>query len=283
MAFDSQPCLPPEALWSRRSFDRFKHPQCTDHGANQGGSEIFHVRWKKASDERVRSVELVRDRLGSKQTTIRTGERRELSKKFRRYIIHRRVRVAARGKQRLTSANPPVSLYSINKPQHRRRAYLIVVELPSHSARGTRPSGLFWGWATGHEPREMQNANFYSFCQSARLLHNTVPLPVETSRIGGSAFRALMVSLVLQNIALQERQERVGLGRSGSDVAASAGRMVEGVETGCLVVLGELRWEVGGEGGGLGRNGSRELFYGTNVVIGNLCRGGDKTASGFWD
>jgi hypothetical protein len=148
MTFDSQPCHPPEALWSRRSFDRFKRPQRTDHGANQGGSEIFHVRWKKASDERVRSVELVRDRLGSKQTTIRTGERRELNQKFCRYIIHRRVRVVARGKQRLTSANPPVSPYSINKLQHRRRAHLVVVELPSRSARGTQPGGRFGGWAT---------------------------------------------------------------------------------------------------------------------------------------
>jgi hypothetical protein len=111
----------------------------------------------------------------------------------------------------------------------------------------------------------------------------TIPYhpPLKTSRIGGPAFRALMVSLVLRNITLQERQERVGFGRSGSDVAASAGVVVEGVETGCRVVLGEFRREVDGEGGSLGWNGSRELFYVTNVVIGSLCRGRDKAASEF--
>ena len=46
------------------------------------------------------------------------------------------------------------------------------------------------------------------------------------------------------------------------------------VETGCRFVLGELRWEVGGEPGSLGWNGSGEFFYGTDVIIGSLCRGG---------
>ena len=79
-----------------------------------------------------------------------------------------------------------------------------------------------------------------------------------------------MVSLVFGNISLQERQERVSVGRSRSDVtgiSGGGGRSGNGFGG---IVLGEFRSEVGGEGGSLRWSGGGELFHGSDVVIGSL-------------
>jgi hypothetical protein len=62
----------------------------------------------------------------------------------------------------------------------------------------------------------------------------------------------LMVNLVLWNISLQERQERVSPGRSRSDVTSISGGG-SGMSGNRLrrIVLGEFRSKVGGEGGSL--------------------------------
>jgi len=68
------------------------------------------------------------------------------------------------------------------------------------------------------ESIEIQIANIYSFCQPAGLLHDTTPIPPsKSSRVG------LVVSLGIWDIDLQERQERVCVGRSRSDVASLSG------------------------------------------------------------
>ena len=79
-----------------------------------------------------------------------------------------------------------------------------------------------------------------------------------------------MVSFVLWNIGLQEGQERVGLGRSGSDVI-DVSRSCRWSGNGfCRIVLGEFRCEVCGKGGDVGWGGSGEVFYLADVVIGSL-------------
>ena len=67
-----------------------------------------------------------------------------------------------------------------------------------------------------------------------------------------------MVSLVFGNISLQERQERVSVGRSRRDVtgiSGGGGRSGNGFGG---IVLGEFRSEVGGEGGSLRWSGGGE-------------------------
>ena len=49
-----------------------------------------------------------------------------------------------------------------------------------------------------------------------------------------------MVSLVLWNISLQERQERVGLGRSGSNVVGASGSSRGGGNGFRRIVLSEF-------------------------------------------
>ena len=89
-----------------------------------------------------------------------------------------------------------------------------------------------------------------------------------------------MVIHFLWDISLQERQERISPSGSGSIVArvsgGGGGRSGHGFRR---IVLGEFRSEVGGEGGSLGWSGSRELFYGTNVVIGGLRRDAESRVS----
>jgi len=82
-----------------------------------------------------------------------------------------------------------------------------------------------------------------------------------------------VVGFALWDVSLQERQECVCVGRSGSDVAGVSG---DGGRSGNgfgRFVLGEFWSEVGREGGTLGWSGSGELFYDTDVVIGGLGRG----------
>ena len=70
-----------------------------------------------------------------------------------------------------------------------------------------------------------------------------------------------MVSLVFGNISLQERQERVSVGRSRSDVtgiSGGGGRSGNGFGG---IVLGEFRSEVGG-GGSLRWSGDGDSFTG---------------------
>jgi len=83
----------------------------------------------------------------------------------------------------------------------------------------------------------------------------------------------LVVSLGLGDISLQERQECVCVGRSGSNVASIGGGGGRSGNGFGRVILGEFRCEVGGKGGSLGWGWSGELFYGTDVVIGSLSRG----------
>lgn len=89
-----------------------------------------------------------------------------------------------------------------------------------------------------------------------------------------------MVIHFLWDISLQERQERVSPGRSRSNVVGviggGGGRSGHGFRR---IVLGEFRSEVGGEGGSLGWSGSRELFYGTDMVISGLRRGAESRMS----
>jgi len=82
-----------------------------------------------------------------------------------------------------------------------------------------------------------------------------------------------MVNLVFWDIGLQERQERVGPGRSRRDVTGVSGSGGRSGNWFRRIVLGEFRSEVGGEGGSLWCSRSGELFYGTDVVIGSLRRG----------
>ena len=93
------------------------------------------------------------------------------------------------------------------------------------------------------EPLETQNANIYSFCQPAGLLHDIVPAPPSKSSavIGRSENDVAGVS-----------------GGRGSIVSywASFGARLAGVAG---------VWGVGG--------GDGELFYGTDVVTGSLRRG----------
>ena len=75
---------------------------------------------------------------------------------------------------------------------------------------------------------------------------------------------------LLRRISLQERQERVSLGRFGFSMATlDSGNGRSGNWLGGIV-SGEFRSEVGGEGGSLRWAGSGELFYGADVVIGSL-------------
>ena len=55
-----------------------------------------------------------------------------------------------------------------------------------------------------------------------------------------------MVSLVLRNVSLQERQERVSVGRSGSNVTGLSGGGWKGGDEFGGIGLGEFRTEVGG-------------------------------------
>jgi len=70
------------------------------------------------------------------------------------------------------------------------------------------------------ESIEAQNGNFYSFCRPAGLLHDTM-IPYQLHR--NRAESGLMVGLPLWDISLQERQECVCDGRSGSDAAGVNG------------------------------------------------------------
>jgi hypothetical protein len=79
-----------------------------------------------------------------------------------------------------------------------------------------------------------------------------------------------MVNLLLRNISLQERQERVGLSRSRSDVTGVSGGGRRSGNGFRHIVLSELRSEVGGKGRSLRWSGSRKLFYGADVIIGSL-------------
>ena len=60
-----------------------------------------------------------------------------------------------------------------------------------------------------------------------------------------------MVSLGLRNVSLQERQERVSVGRPRNDVTGISGGGGRGGNGFGCIVLGEFRSEVGGEGGSL--------------------------------
>ena len=118
-----------------------------------------------------------------------------------------------------------------------------------------------------NESIETQTADIYSFCQPAGLLHDTIPTPSKSSKVG------LVVSLGLWDISLQERQERICVGRSGSGVAGvSGGGRRSGYWFG-RVILGKFRCEVGGKGGSLRWGWGGELFYGTDMVTGSLRRG----------
>ena len=78
----------------------------------------------------------------------------------------------------------------------------------------------------------MQNIHFYSFCQSAGLLHDPVPTTHKKKADSGDLpLRALMTSL-------QGRQDCVGLSHSGSDVAPVVVVVVVGVETGSVASHG---------------------------------------------
>jgi len=80
------------------------------------------------------------------------------------------------------------------------------------------------------ETIEMQITDIYSFCQPAELLHDTIPTPPSKSgRVESSGER---LTLVLWDIGLQERQECVCDGHSGSDLAGIRGSGGEGVEMG---------------------------------------------------
>ena len=65
--------------------------------------------------------------------------------------------------------------------------------------------------------QQTQIASFYLFCRPAGLLHDTF---LHRNR----AESGLMVSLAFWDLSLQERQECVCVGRSGSDVAAGVSR-----------------------------------------------------------
>jgi len=82
-----------------------------------------------------------------------------------------------------------------------------------------------------------------------------------------------MVSLTLWGVSLQERQERVGIGRPGSDVAGVGGGGRRSGNGFGRIVLCEFRFKVGSEGRSLGWSGGGELFYGTYRVISSLRRG----------
>jgi len=113
-----------------------------------------------------------------------------------------------------------------------------------------------------------QNANFY-FSVNLRDDYMTPCQLLHQDQAGST----LMVSFVLWNISLQERQERISPGRSRSDMAGVSGGSGRSGNWFRRIVFGEFRGEVGGEGGSLRCSRSGELFYGTDVVIGSLRRG----------
>jgi len=66
--------------------------------------------------------------------------------------------------------------------------------------------------------------SIYSFCQYAGLLHDTMLAPPQKpSIVGDLHLRGLTMNPALLGISLQERQERVGLSRFGSDVSGIVG------------------------------------------------------------
>jgi hypothetical protein len=113
-----------------------------------------------------------------------------------------------------------------------------------------------------NESAGTRNANFYSFCQPVRLLHDTIPiLPSKTCAVGGLLLRSLMVSFVLWNIGLQERQERVGPSHSTrSDIVGIGGGGRRNGNWVCRVVLSEFRGEVKGGVGAWGEAGAENSF-----------------------
>jgi hypothetical protein len=72
----------------------------------------------------------------------------------------------------------------------------------------------------------------------------------EQAKSGTLLLRRLMVNLVLGNISLQERQERVSRSCSRSDVTSVSSGGGGGMSGNRLrrIVLGEFRSEVGGKG-----------------------------------
>lgn len=128
-----------------------------------------------------------------------------------------------------------------------------------------------------HDERRDAACPSLLFTRPVGLLHDTVPT-LSKYKPGGEnlVLRGLIVSLVLWNIGLQERQERIGIGHSrgglsGICINGGGGRSVDGFRR---IALGEFRNEICREGG----NG--EPFYGTDVVIGSL-RKRDKLANKF--
>jgi hypothetical protein len=118
----------------------------------------------------------------------------------------------------------------------------------------------------------MQNVNFYLFCPPAGLLHDSVPtLPSKSSIV--LLLRALLASLVLWNIDLQKRRERVSLSLCRSDVADVGGGGRRNRSWFRRTGRREFRCGIGGEGGSLWWNGSGEFFYEADTVIGSLSRG----------
>ena len=83
------------------------------------------------------------------------------------------------------------------------------------------------------------------------------------------------MNLVLGNISVQEREERVSVGHSGSDVTGLSGGGGKGGDGLGGIVLGEFRTEVDGE------CESRELRYGFDAVISGLRRGSCKSQMRF--
>jgi hypothetical protein len=74
-------------------------------------------------------------------------------------------------------------------------------------------SGVGQRGSSGHESRGVQNVSFYSFCQPAGLLHDTIPTPpTQNEQSRDLLLRDLMASFVLWDIRLEERQERAGGG-----------------------------------------------------------------------
>ena len=128
-----------------------------------------------------------------------------------------------------------------------------------NALRGTNPE--FWRT----KKRRMATS---IFCQPTR--HNAIPTPPSGSKQGRKP-EGLVVNL-FWNVSFQEGQKRVSLSRFGCGVATLGGGNGGSGDRFGGIVSGEFRSEVGGEGRNLRWSGSRELFYGTDVVICGLER-----------
>ena len=124
-------------------------------------------------------------------------------------------------------------------------------------------SGVGECGSSGHESRGMENADFYSFCQSVEFLHDTVPTPpIENKQSRGSVFKrsnhephCLRYQLpgatrTRRSRAFQERRTNIG---GGGGRSGSVGSYWASSEARSAV---RLWW-----------SGSGEFFYRTSVII----------------